>query len=419
MSTQQQHRPSQGRARRATLSSDYMMPITYILTDPIQTGYFLAFCRLQHALENILFIMECDRYKDILNADKAKWPDKYQDWDDKIFAGAKSSDYLSEMDETTKRKVEHPEWPSKVVHRRFVDRRLKEIWDTYISETAPTEICISDTVRRRTKTRVNLVHIYGPTVFNEALYDPYITLRNDVMPRFLVSELCGEMNARIAFCLQLPPATSLVTSSPPLADSPFSSASHDALPDTRLFELHEIIADGFLYDTFLQYLREHFCPENLLCIRKIIGFEDLYRVWNLSRGMSPSVDDISVRKPGGGTESGSLRIARKSSFRASAADVQKCPADIENCAWAVYRFFVAPGSAYEINLSVRQRKDIMIALARPEHRMFDVLKATAMGFLATNFNSFKFTDEYAGLARLLKSNLKTRQRRGAAAGCFG
>jgi hypothetical protein len=398
-----------------------MLPITRILNDPMQTGYFLAFCRIQHALENILFIMECDRYKDILYADKAKWPDKYQDLDEKIFISAKSSDYLPDMDEATKRRVEHPEWPSKVVHRRFVDRRLKEIWDTYISESAPTEICISDTVRRRTKTRANLVHIYGPTVFNEALYDPYITLRNDVMPRFLVSELCGEMNARIAFCLQLPEAASLETSSPLLTESPFTGATPDALPDTRQLELNEIIADGFLYDTFLQYLREHFCPENLLCIRKIVEFEEMYRAWNVRRGILALGDEVSARRAGGGgSESGSLRVARKSSFRASTLEVQKCPVDVENCAWDVYRFFVAPGSAYEINLSVRQRKDIMIALARPEQRMFDVLKATAMGFLATNFSSYKFTDEYTGLARMLRSNLRTRQqRRGVAAGCFG
>ena len=41
----------------------------------------------------------------------------------------------------------------------------------------------------------------------------------------------------------------------------------------------------------------------------------------------------------------------------------------------------------------------MIALARPERRMFDVLKATAYGFLETNFNSYKFTDEYTNLVK--------------------
>ena len=93
----------------------------------------------------------------------------------------------------------------------------------------------------------------------------------------------------------------------------------------------------------------------------------------------------------------SKKLNKATSFRATA--MERPPVHIENLAWLIYRYFVAPGSAYEINLSVRQRKDIMIALARPERKMFDVLKATAYGFLETNFNSYKFTDEYTNLVK--------------------
>ena len=42
-----------------------------------------------------------------------------------------------------------------------LDKRLKEIWETYLSPDADTEICISDIMRARTRVRMNLVHLYG------------------------------------------------------------------------------------------------------------------------------------------------------------------------------------------------------------------------------------------------------------------
>jgi hypothetical protein len=371
------------------------------------------------------------------------------DLDDRIFAGNKSSELLADMDPEMKAKIERPEWPSKVVHRRFVDRRLKDIWDNYVCETAPTEICISEVIRTRTKIRMNLVHIYGPTVFNEALYDPYITLRNDVMPRFLASQLYGEMHARIAFSLRLPGADSLHVGPPLVADSPFARASLGDFPDSRKFELVEIIADNFLYGEFLIYLREHFCPENLLCIRRVLEYEEMYKAWQLSLGIMPVVASStritsfrsasgsassstgaggggagdSTRSVGGTSSRMSFRVGKQLSFRvntSASASLNRCPEDIDNAAWAIYRYFVAPGAAYEIALSIRQRKDIMIALARPERQMFDTLKATAYGFLATNFNSFKFTDDYTNLVKTFRQNFRHRPtNKTGKGGCLG
>ena len=360
------------------------------------------------------------------------------DLDDRIFAGNKSSEFLADMDSEMKAKIERPEWPSKVVHRRFVDRRLKDIWDNYVSESAPTEICISELIRTRTKIRMSLVHIYGPTVFNEALYDPYITLRNDVMPRFVVSHLYGEMNARIAFSLRLPSADTLQVGAPLVADSPFSLCSLGDFPDERKFELHEIIADSFLYGEFLTYLREHFCPENLLCIRKILDYEAMYREWQSSLGVMPVATSSARSSFRSASGSASLSGGRSESFRSigaassrgrqlsfrvdtsSTANLHRCPEDIDNAAWAIYRYFVAPNAAYEIALSLRQRKDIMIALARPEKQMFDTLKATAYGFLATNFNSYKFTDDYTNLVKKFRQSFRSRPTNKAArSACLG
>lgn len=48
----------------------------------------------------------------------------------------------------------------------------------------------------------------------------------------------------------------------------------------------------------------------------------------------------------------------------------------------------------------------MISLAKPEYKMFNVLKETTMNHLIANFNSYKFTDSYLHLCVSLKRYLK-------------
>jgi hypothetical protein len=431
--------------------------VSKVFENPIMTGYFLTFCRVQHAWENILFIMECDRFKDIMGADMKAWRGQYTDLDKLIFARAKSSEFVEDdvMDERTRRRIEKPEWPSKVVHRRFVDRRMKEIWDNYLSLSAPTEICIPAHIREKTFIRMNLVHMYGPTIFDEALLDPFVTLRNDLMPRFLTSPLCREMNSRLAFCASLPDADSLLVDGPLLMDSPFVRSTPEDFPPTRLFELNEMISDPFLYAQFLAHLRSHYCPENLLCVRKILEYEELYTRWvfvdhslRMKSLQLQSQLQAAIAKPGAGKQTRQVTRQHSLSFRSrnntnkvpllthvdkdvatsprvamqrsDAVLLKTIPEDVDACAWTIYRYFVAREAAYEIPLSVRQRKDIMIALARPDPRMFDALKATAMGLLTTNFNSYKFTHEYTTLAGAFRQNFVARRSRGSAqGGCVG
>ena len=107
--------PPTGHGRRATISAEYMTPIINVLNDPLSCGFFLAFCRMQHAVENILFIMECDRFKDLMSGDKRCWTERYSELDKRIFNGPKSAEFRKDMDEEMKQKVERPEWPSKVL----------------------------------------------------------------------------------------------------------------------------------------------------------------------------------------------------------------------------------------------------------------------------------------------------------------
>ena len=45
--------------------------------------------------------------------------------------------------------------------------------------------------------------------------------------------------------------------------------------------------------------------------------------------------------------------------------------EAEDMGWLIFKYFICPGSAYDIGVSLPRRKDIMHFLARPEVIMFD------------------------------------------------
>ena len=354
-------------ARRTTLSSEYMLSITATINDPIQCGYFLAFCEHEHSVENILFVMEVDKFRDAFLVDSKGWPTKASDLDTKIFENMATSEFTSDMDINIQDLVNRNQWPSKFVRRKHVENWMKTIWDSYLCDTAINEICISHYILMRTKKRMDLVHVYGPGVFNEALYDPLVTLRDDALPRFRTSAMYNEMLLRMSALAVHPTADSLIVTSPKMNTTYID-------PDNSI-ELVDILNDLFLYENFYEYVSKAYCSENLLCIRKIAEYEELMEYHNPPRRSSVINSIKSVNASLGG----------------------QTPPQAETCAWLIFRYFVALGSPYEITLSLRQRKDIMIGLAIPQKKLFEILKITAMGNLKTNFDSFKFTTEYVEL----------------------
>ena len=49
-----------------------------------------------------------------------------------------------------------------------------------------------------------MLHLYGPHVFEEAVIDPIKTMKKDVLPRFVVSDICMELINNLALCEPLP-----------------------------------------------------------------------------------------------------------------------------------------------------------------------------------------------------------------------
>lgn len=141
--------------QRASLSSEYMRPIMKIMDDPIKCGYFLVFCEQEHSLENLLFVMEVDRFMDNLQVDKKSWTKKWIDIDANIFMNVVNDEINTQSDSISTKAA----WPSKVLQRREVERKMQSIWDTFLSATAKNEICICHNMKARTKIRMDLVNL--------------------------------------------------------------------------------------------------------------------------------------------------------------------------------------------------------------------------------------------------------------------
>ena len=66
---------------------------------------------------------------------------------------------------------------------------------------------------------------------------------------------------------------------------------------------------------------------------------------------------------------------------------------IDDAAWKIYSYFVAPGSAFEVSVSSRRRKEIQQQLAAPTIDMFDRLQDqtyTAIGHHLDRFYGSNF-----------------------------
>jgi hypothetical protein len=235
---------------------------------------------------------------------------------------------------------------------------VKSIWDEYLSDEASTQICMSAKVATNTKRRMLLLDIYGPDVFAEALLEPLKTINRDVLPRFLASAEKIEMTRRINVLLKKVTEAEIMI--PPPTDNPLLKTK-ESITEKKMFTLIESITNRILYDEFLIYLQKKLLCENLLCIRMIYIFEEF-----------------------------------------CLTDTPEALAEATDCAWNIFRYFVANGAPYEVSLHSRHKKELMISLAKVHIQMFDELKKSVLSVLTVNFNSYKSTDTYRGLWKLMK-----------------
>eukprot|EP01038_Epipyxis_sp_PR26KG_P004350 gene4350-6154_t len=367
--------------------------IEQIVQDPLRCGFLLAFCEKNYCSENIRFVMEVDKFRDHFASDGIPWHKQstsvYNAEEESIMVrGEKRNMFVVESEFNELLKEEHflPEslWPSNKSKLALVENIIRNIWNTYLSTSAPHQICMPSHILLKTIQRIKLIDLYGKEIFNEALVDPIKTLRRDIHNRFISSDYFHQMKIRLSEIEVLPSASTLILSPPPHTIN--HKYSRQELKSGKVkFSLNEFLEDKALYTEFLKYLCKIVSSENLRCLRAIEMFQNEF---NLE------------------TTNNQLNHMKSTEL-----------------AWTIYKYFVAPGSAYEISTSQRIRKEVMRTLATPSYDMFVEVYQSALSSLRVHFASYAKTHEYNQLAEYILTKQESKSMRSIESSsplnCFG
>jgi hypothetical protein len=335
-----------------------------IIEDPIQCGYLRTFCETNNNSQNLPFILEIIKFRELFIHEKTIWRQNWMELDAEHMPA--DGPVPADFGDT------HP-WPSRKLDRKTVEDQVDVIWTKHLAKTAGLRVLVVDEVIANTKKRLRMLNVYGPEVFGECILDPLFSmevsmpsLQKDILPLFLNSTQCTDMVIRID-SLRMQPSVNSLRVNPP-GDSLLLTKNTDYFEnDDKRFRLDDVLKDKILYGELLSYLRRCGQSENLLCIRMVEQFEDLFASMSTSKDLSKSWLNCVTH------------------------------------AWSVFRYFVAPGSPFEIVLSAKHKKDIMLSLAKPTKNMFLELKKGAYTSLSSSFSEYKTTEEYAQLIVLMRT----------------
>jgi hypothetical protein len=397
---------NQRKAEKAKLEEFLAMPkmtVEALVTNPIQTGYLLKFCKQEFSEENLEFMMTVQKFSDNLSTrDKNGWPahNSMEDHDavTKVLEDPELV-YDIDLEKYYADNQKSTPWPSRIVIRDWVEKDVVRIWNKYISNDSPNQICMPSKVLVNTIKRLKLLHIYGPRVFDETLIDPLKTLGRDILPRFVNSPVYQEMRQRLTSLLDLPEASALESSSP--LTSKITPARCAFLNISMAME------DRLVYDELLAYMQSLYAAENILACRMIRMYRAMWQ-----SDIAPGVG-VSAKPGSTPATSDSSTVFKRT----------KTPAEmqaINDFAWTVYKYHIVAGSAYEVCISIRQAKDIMWKLAIPTMDMFDKAELSALVTVREHFNMYKRSKWFPVL--IDKAQQKCDQEeaeRIKAAGCFG
>lgn len=210
-----------------------------------------------------------------------------------------------------------------------------------------------------TKHRLENLHLYGGSVFDETLIDPIKTLAKDTLPRFLASKFNHRMILHLQAITPLPDAKSLYLHLPSKAQT--AKWDEERITEENIFRIKiaDMLHDSVLYEHFNNYCKSIFSDENILCARAISIFKCHFKNQN------------------------------------------DCPPSAEEMMWKIFRYFAAPGSAYEISLSFRRRKMLMQHLAVPTFDMFDTIEESIHQILRVHWGNFAETQAFKSLPSTL------------------
>lgn len=338
-----------------------------LIHEPICSGFLFKYCEAFYCSENIRFVMEVDKYRDFFAQENVAWQKGWKELDTELDFRAQDGSFhenvrakikmIEELIESETLIME-TDWPSKKISPVDVEHMLRDIWNTFLSDKAVTQICVPSIVLWNTMRRMRRVHLYGREVFHEALLEPIRTIFRDIYPRFRNSEHMVVLRRRMHEIENLPMSSEL--SLKPLPNTILNRYTPAELEMGVQFTLSDMLEDKTCFKEFFRYLQSCILSENLRFIRAL----QIYKEHICS-------SDAPTRRAG------------------------------VEWAWQLYKFFIAPYSAFEISVSHQARRDIMRQLADPNTNTFDTIERTTMELLRVHFNTFRTKKDFANLGTII------------------
>ena len=335
--------------------------ISGLLNNPIKSGYLLRMTHREHNAENMIYVLEINRFKDLVK-DTEAWNDnlsyKVIDSEDEDFGRVK----IHEKDLVIGCS-KNSDWPSFKVPFAAFKQRVTHIWNTYLAVSAETQICMPAKVLYNTIYRLQHLEKYGYKVFDETIIDPIKTLNVDVLPRFLASPCYRAMGKRLNELYPLPSKEMLDLKLPSKSGCMNWHEDRLTVDNLRNIKITDIFHDRLLYNEFLNHSKKIYSEENVFLARAIAIYKSNY------------VNEIDTA------------AIKKGLF----------PPWVEAHAWLIFKFFVAPNSCFEVGMNERRRKEIMQRLASPTKDMFDGLERSTLRLIRNQYVTFSFTREFRGI----------------------
>lgn len=373
-------RTSQGSEGRKGSISHPTDSIEDITSNPLKCGFLLAFCESEHSAENLHYIVEIDNFRDHLLSDHSSWTNDWRlidtmiDLHDKV-RELTDLEVKAHHDDLTVVVGDESKWPSRKIKFVGSEEHIKRIWSTYLSHHAPSQICMPSRVLVNTKRRLEYLHLYGPSVFDETLLDPMKTLKVDALPRFLTSIYYKKMSKRLETIFPLPAASEL--SLPPPVKSAVCEWPDDMVTFEKLNDVPiiDVLHDYILFEQYVLYCKTAYIDENIFCARAISIFKSHFQ----------SVTDMSAHSK------------------------EDAAVDAVELVWLIFRFFVAAKSPYEVSTSHRRKKQVKLLLASPKFSMFDKVEKSVMGILTNHWVHFTKSALFQELPKIIADEKKRLQ----------
>lgn len=77
-------------------------------------------------------------------------------------------------------------------------------------------------------------------------------------------------------------------------------------------------------------------------------------------------------------------------------------------AWKLFRYFICPGSPFEISMSRWRCKELMLALADPTVDMFQGLERSCHKLIRDMYSAYTFTKEFQIVLETIRKKKKER-----------